>query len=66
MIFILLSVNVVTGLSELYIILKEFTGRILEEDRTDWSAAWPTQGLSSHDNAEPVIERVHPLGRADE
>lgn len=62
MIFILLSLNVVTGLSELYVILTEFTSRILEEDRSRPDAAQPSTGPSSHDEAMPVIERVHPLG----
>lgn len=62
MIFILLSLNVVTGLSELYVILKEFTSRILEEDRSRPDAAQPSTGPSSRDDAVPVIERVHPLG----
>lgn len=61
-IFILLSVNVVTGLSELYVILKEFTRTIPEEDRNRPDAAPPSTGPSSHDDAVPVIERVHPLG----
>ena len=62
MIFILLSLNVVTGLSELYVILTEFTSRILEEDRSRPDAAQPSTGPSSRDDAVPVIERVHPLG----
>lgn len=64
MIFIL-SVNVVTGLSELYVILKEFTGRILEEDRNRLDTAQPSTGPFSHDNAEPVIEGAS-IRRADE
>lgn len=45
MIFILLSVNVaVIFQSELYVILKEFTGRILEEDRNRLDAAQPSTG----------------------
>ena len=59
--FILLSVNVVTGLYELYIIPKEFTRRIPEEDRNGPDASQPSMGTSFHDDAIPVIERVHPL-----
>ena len=61
-IFILLSVNVGTGLSEPYVILKEFTRTIPEEHRNRPDAAPPSTGPSSHDDAVPVIERVHPLG----
>lgn len=60
--FILLSVNVVTALYELYIIPKEFTCRIPEEDRNGQDAAQPSTGPSFHDDAIPVIASViHPL-----
>lgn len=59
--FILLSVNVVTALYELYIIPKEFTCRIPEEDRNGPDATQPSTGPSFHDDAIPVIERAHPL-----
>lgn len=48
--------------SELYVILKEFTSRIPEEDRNRPDGAQPSTGPSFHGDAVPVIERVHPLG----
>lgn len=48
--------------SEPYIILKEFTSRIPEEDRNRLEAAQPSIGPAFHDDAVPVIERVPPLG----